>query len=216
MISSTKPTTTKPDTISTTLQLQDIPSSDFIGVKINRQMLRQVILSYQANQRRGLANTKTRGLVRGGGRKPWRQKGTGRARTGSIRNPIWRGGGIIFGPSSNRNYTQIIPDKFKRIALAAALHIQAKAKKLKIVKMATPILKTKDAAKQYSQILVLRDVLLVVPDASYKIGFNNFPNIRSVVSSRINALDVMAAHNIVFVNDTYERLTTRLKVQNSK
>ncbi|RLC37924.1 50S ribosomal protein L4 [candidate division Kazan bacterium] len=191
-------------------QLRAISPADFTNVRINRSMLRQVILSYQANQRRGLASTKTRGLVRGGGRKPWRQKGTGRARTGSIRNPIWRGGGTIFGPSSRRNHSQAIPGRLKQQALAAALYIQAKANKLKILRMEAPITKAKDVAKLYPQVLILRKVLLVVPDASLRAGFSNFPNICSVLASRINALDVMAAHNIIFVNDAYDKVKGRI------
>ena len=83
----------------------------FDGV-INRDLIHQAVVSYQANQRRGLANTKTRGEVRGGGKKPWRQKGTGRARVGSIRSPLWRGGGVTFGPRP-RSYRKDLPKKMK-------------------------------------------------------------------------------------------------------
>lgn len=194
----------------TNTQVQTISDSEFKDVKINRVQLRQVILSLQANQRRGLANTKSRGQVRGGGRKPWRQKGTGRARTGSIRNPIWRGGGIIFGPTSNRNHSQIITATFKRQSLASALHIQAKADKLKTVKIDAPVTKAKDAKVAYTELLVLRRVLLVVPSPDFGLGFRNFENMVVKNYQKINALDILTAHNIVFVNDTFDKVKTRI------
>lgn len=194
----------------TSTQVQAISDSEFKDVVINRTQLRQVILSLQANQRRGLANTKSRGQVSGGGRKPWRQKGTGRARTGSIRNPIWRGGGIIFGPTSNRNHGQTITATFKRQSLASALHIQAKADKLKTVKMETPIAKAKDAKTTYPELLTLRRVLLVVPSADFGLGFRNFANTVVKNHQKVNALDILTAHNVVFVNDTFASVKARI------
>ncbi|MFH1753420.1 MAG: 50S ribosomal protein L4, partial [Candidatus Omnitrophota bacterium] len=88
---------------------------------VNTTLLHQVITMYQANQRAGSACTKTKGQVSGGGKKPWRQKGTGRARTGSIRNPLWRGGGIIFGPKP-RDFSWSVPKEMRRVALKSSLN----------------------------------------------------------------------------------------------
>ncbi len=99
-------------------------ADDLLAVIVNPGLLHQVSVAYLANQRIGTAATKTRGLVRGGGRKPWRQKGTGRARQGSIRSPIWRKGGVAFGPLP-RDYRQALPKKLRRLALRGALSLKA-------------------------------------------------------------------------------------------
>ncbi len=99
-------------------------ADDLLNVTVNPGLLHQVSVAYQANRRTGTAATKTRGLVRGGGRKPWRQKGTGRARQGSIRSPIWRKGGVAFGPLP-RDHRQSLPKKIRRLALRGALSLKA-------------------------------------------------------------------------------------------
>src|SRR5579884_1738941 len=99
----------------------------------NHELVKQAYVVYQANARDNLAVVKTRGLVRGGGRKPWRQKGTGRARFGSSRNPIWRGGGIVFGPTGNENYTKSLNTKAKRQAIRQALTMAAGSDKIIII-----------------------------------------------------------------------------------
>lgn len=99
---------------------QSLPGRLF-GVKVKPALVHQVVVATQANSRSVLAHTKTKGEVRGGGRKPWKQKGTGRARQGSIRNPQWRGGGVVFGPRSNRNFSQKVNKRMKQSALAMVL-----------------------------------------------------------------------------------------------
>src|ERR1019366_1163078 len=108
----------------------DLPESIFGGAG-SRRSLQQVIIGLQANQRQGTSSTKTRGLVRGGGRKPWKQKGTGNARSGSIRSPLWRKGGIIFGPLP-RSYRQGLSQSSRLIALQTALFEKAKASDISI------------------------------------------------------------------------------------
>jgi large subunit ribosomal protein L4 len=95
-------------------------NDEVFGAEVNQALLHQAVVMYEANKRQGTANTKTRGLVRGGGRKPWRQKGTGRARQGSIRSPQWRGGGTVFGPHP-REWRQAMPRKARQAALRSAL-----------------------------------------------------------------------------------------------
>ena len=122
-----------------------LPEKVFDG-KINRALLHDIVIMYRANMRSGSASTKTRADVRGGGKKPWRQKGTGRARTGSIRNPIWRGGGVVFGPHP-RDFGFKMPKQVKKIALRSVLNEKFASDKLLIVdsvKASSP--KTKDFA----------------------------------------------------------------------
>ena len=106
---------------------------EVFGVKTSPDLLWQVVRAYQANQRQTTAHTKTRGEVRGGGRKPWRQKGTGRARASSLRSPLFRGGGTVFGPTSEKDYRQKINQKAKKLALRSALSLKAKDKEMVIV-----------------------------------------------------------------------------------
>src|SRR6185369_5678915 len=133
------------------------------GVEVkNHDLLKQAYLAYLANGRENLAVTKKRGEVRGGGKKPWKQKGTGRARFGSSRNPIWRGGGIVFGPSGNENYEIKMPTRSKRLATRQALTLAAEANKVKVVESVSVEGKTKDLAKFLNKIEAAGNVLLVV------------------------------------------------------
>lgn len=111
---------------------QTLPAHLF-GVAVKPALVHQVVVGQQANSREVLAHTKTKGEVRGGGRKPWKQKGTGRARQGSIRNPQWRGGGVVFGPRSNRNFAQKVNKRMKQAALAMVLSDKAVNDKLVVV-----------------------------------------------------------------------------------
>jgi large subunit ribosomal protein L4 len=103
---------------------------------VNADILHRYVVAYLANQRQGNASTKTRGEVSGSGRKPWRQKGTGRARVGSTRNPVWRHGGIVFGPKKNRDYRQDLPEKMKRRALQDALKSRIVEDRMMLLEMA--------------------------------------------------------------------------------
>ncbi|MGH7236979.1 MAG: 50S ribosomal protein L4, partial [Candidatus Saccharimonadales bacterium] len=133
----------------------------------NHELLKQAYLTYLANGRQNLAQTKTRGLVSGGGKKPWRQKGTGRARFGSSRNPIWRGGGIAFGPTGNENYSKQLPLKAKRLAIRQALSLSAADNKIIIIELL--ILKagkTAELKKMLDKIGASGQVLLAVDHKS--------------------------------------------------
>jgi len=124
----------------------ELDSKVFDG-KVNSSLVHQAVVTFLANQRKGLAKTKTRGQVRGGGTKPWRQKGTGRARVGSIRSPIWRGGGVTFGPTK-RSYYKVLPKKMKILALKSALNLKLSEKKLLVIDdLAVKSHKTKEFAK---------------------------------------------------------------------
>lgn len=132
------------------VEAMDLPESVF-GLKINPDLVHQVFLAQSANARQVLAHTKGRGEVRGGGKKPWKQKGTGRARHASIRSPIWKGGGVAFGPTKERNFTQKINKKMKRKALFMVLSSKVKDKEFAVIESLTfTDLKTKNAAKAFN------------------------------------------------------------------
>lgn len=130
------------------------------AVKVKPTVVHQVVVAQEANSRESIAHTKTKGEIRGGGRKPWKQKGTGRARTGSIRNPQWRGGGVVFGPRSNRNFTLKVNKKMKNAALAMVLSDKVANDKLVIVdQFDVKAGKTKQ----------LRDILGKLPSSGHRV-----------------------------------------------
>jgi large subunit ribosomal protein L4 len=162
---------------------------DIFAVEVkNHELLKLAYDSYLANNRLASATTKQRGEVRGGGKKPWKQKGTGRARFGSSRNPIWRGGGIVFGPRGNENYTKKISTSAKRVALRQALSLANEAKKI-VVKDVKTTGKTAEVAKFLADNKFDRKVLLVVDEKSDAI-IRATANIQNVLLVRANYLSV--------------------------
>ena len=174
------------------------------GVEIkNHELLKAAYVAYLANGRVNSAVTKTRGLVSGGGRKPWKQKGTGRARFGSSRNPIWRGGGIAFGPTGQENYTHKLPVAQKRQAIRQALSMAATEGKLVVVEGLAVTGKTADAVKLLSKFGATNATLLVVASKTDDVArsFNNLQNVKLVQAKYINVFDAMNADHIVVTND---------------
>ena len=174
---------------------------EIFEVKMNPDLLHQVVVSQMANRRRVIAHTKGRGEVRGGGRKPWRQKGTGRARHGSIRSPIWVGGGVTFGPTKERNYKKKINKKMKKRALFMVLSAKVKDKELRILedlKLEKP--KTKEMVKILSKIQHLKSkiqnpsTLIVLPKKDEKVikAARNIPKIETIEARNLNALDLLS------------------------
>ena len=156
-----------------------LPKSVFAVEVRNHELLKLAYDSYLANNRLASATTKQRGEVRGGGKKPWRQKGTGRARFGSIRNPIWRGGGIVFGPRGNENYTKKISKTSKRVALRQALTV--KADKVLVADIKTTG-KTAEVAKFLKENKLNRRVLIVAEKTDELIrSFACFTNVSKCV-----------------------------------
>jgi large subunit ribosomal protein L4 len=167
----------------------------------NHELLKAAYTMYLANGRENLAVTKTRGLVRGGGKKPWKQKGTGRARFGSSRVPIWRGGGITFGPTGQENYSKQMNAKAKRLAIRQALSLASDAGKVKVVEDFTNMKdKTKDMAKFLAKIEASGNVLCVVAerDASKERATQNIPTLKVNGATYVNVYDVLNADSIVF------------------
>lgn len=168
--------------------------SEIFGVKISPDLVHQVTVSQMANRRQVLANTKGRGEVRGGGKKPWRQKGTGRARHGSIRSPLWRGGGVTFGPTKERVFKKEIPKKMRRLAAFMVLSVKLKNNQLVIL----------DELKMEPKTKLMRQVLQNLPskgasclialagmDKNIILAARNLPNTKTLQAKDLNALDLL-------------------------
>lgn len=190
-----------------------LPKEIFEVEVSSHQLLKDVYVAYMANGRENLAKTLKRGEVRGGGKKPWRQKGTGRARFGSTRNPIWRSGGVAFGPSGNENYSRKVNAKAKKTALKQALSLSATDKNFVIIedfKVSTG--KTKDAVNLLSKIGASSRTLIVVDVKSKQqiLATSNIPEVLLVTAKMLNVYDVMNAKNVVITSSALKELETRL------
>ena len=181
-----------------------LPKSVFAVEVRNHELLKLAYDSYLANNRLASATTKQRGEVRGGGKKPWRQKGTGRARFGSIRNPIWRGGGIVFGPRGNENYTKKISKTSKRVALRQALTV--KSDKVLVADIKTTG-KTAEVAKFLKENNLNRRVLIVAEKTDELIrATNNISEALLVSPMYLNVFDILNADHIVIVPKAIETI----------
>lgn len=167
----------------------------------NHELLKQAYTTYLANGRENLAVTKTRGLVRGGGKKPWRQKGTGRARFGSSRVPIWRGGGITFGPTGQENYSKQLNIKAKRQAIRQALSLVSAGNKVIVMEdIVSKDGKTAEMAKLLAKVGATRNILIVVEKKTPELerATRNLPAVKLVSAMYINVYDVLNADCLVF------------------
>ncbi len=180
-------------------------SKEVFGVEVkNHELLKQAYDGYLANGRDNLAVTKTRGLVRGGGKKPWKQKGTGRARFGSTRNPIWRGGGIVFGPTGQENYTKKLSTSSKRVALRQALSIANSAGEIMVIeKLVSKEGKTAEFAKLLAKLGANRATLVVVTEKTPELerATGNLQNVKLVSATYLNVYDIVNAYHIVMTAD---------------
>ena len=175
-----------------------LPKAVF-DVKVeNHELLKLAYDSYLANSRQASATTLQRGEVRGGGKKPWRQKGTGRARFGSIRNPIWRGGGVVFGPRGNENYTKKLTKTSKRVAVRQALSLANEAKNI-LVKDIKTTGKTSEVVKFLADNKLDRKVLVVVDEKTPEIirATNNIQQVLLVSATYLNVYHILNADHIV-------------------
>lgn len=176
-----------------------LPEAIFNVEVTNHELLKLAYDSYLAQGRLASATTKNRGDVRGGGKKPWRQKGTGRARFGSSRNPIWRGGGVVFGPSGNENYTKKISTSAKRVAVRQALSLANQDGKIAVVDF-KPTLKTKDAAAfVVKNAADARRVLIVVDEKTPEIlrSTGNLEKVLLVRATYLNVYHILNADKII-------------------
>ncbi|HSX15039.1 MAG TPA: 50S ribosomal protein L4 [Candidatus Saccharimonadales bacterium] len=176
------------------------------GVEANQQLVAQAYNAYLSNGRSAQPTTLTRGLVRGGGKKPWRQKGTGRARVGSIRVPNWRGGGVVFGPTGVENHIVQQPIKMKRAAIRQALSLKAAQDRIIIIEELNLTGKTKDAASLLAKLGATRRVLVVADDKTAKLdqALRNIPGVTLVQANYLNVFDVMNADSLIMTKKAIE------------
>ncbi len=189
-------------------------SENVFGVEVNEYVMHDVVVNYLANQRQGTQSTKTRSEVSGGGKKPWKQKGTGRARAGSLRSPLFEGGGVSFGPKP-RDYSFKMPVKARRLALKSALSARVDATTLvkDFSELKSP--KTKDFAKILDTLKLSGKILVIVDtklaeNQHVELAARNLPNVKVILPSNINVKDILEADCIVMSETTVSEITERL------
>ncbi|MDD5155370.1 MAG: 50S ribosomal protein L4 [Candidatus Omnitrophica bacterium] len=194
----------------------DLDPKIFDGT-VNTAAVYQVVNAYRSNQRRGLAATKTRGEVSGGGKKPWRQKGTGRARVGSTRSPLWRHGGVTFGPHP-RDFSYNVSDKLKAIALKSGLNAKVKENSFIILEdlcLVSP--KTKEASRILENLKIKSDkgkaalLLLGKKEVNLERAFSNIPFLDFHLAKDTNVYEVLSHAKLIITKDGFTQLLGRLK-----
>lgn len=174
-------------------------NSKIFDVKIKPWIIQEAVVAQLGNARTPIAHTKTRGEVRGGGKKPWKQKGTGRARHGSIRSPLWKGGGIVFGPTKERNYSIKINKKVKQQALFMLLTEKAKEQNLKILEQLEPTTgKTKEIVRLLTALNIKnKKIIVALPEQKNNYvtlkSARNIPYIKLLAANSLNVVDVASA-----------------------
>jgi len=188
--------------------LINLPKEIF-GQEPNKLLLAQAVRVYLANMSTHKASTKTRAEVRGGGTKPWRQKGTGRARAGSIRSPLWVGGGVVFGPKP-KEATLSLPKKMKRKALICALSSKSNEGSIKVISNFEKLEpKTKLAKNLLDKLEMSGTILVVLEDSkpNVKLAARNIPNVSVDIVSNLNAYEVIVHKNLLFSRGAIEKMT---------
>ena len=175
-------------------------NDQIFGITPNADLMAQYVRVYRANQRQGTAKTKTRGEVSGGGRKPWAQKGTGRARHGSIRSPLWRGGGTVHGPQP-KDWSLVMPTKMRRKALFSALSQKVKEEGVLVLnKIELKGIKTKDLEVVLSKLPVKDKILIALDKMDEKVilSARNLAGVKTIQAKDLNAYEVLDTKAIVF------------------
>ena len=178
------------------------------GIEPNENVVHEVLLNYLANQRQGTQSTKTRAEVRGGGRKPWRQKGTGRARQGSIRAPQWIKGGIALGPKP-RSYRYSVNKKERQLAIKSVLSSKVLENQLKVVdKLELSEIKTKSMVKAFADLKLEGKTLVILPEKNLNVeaSTRNIKDAKAILANNINVYDLLKYTNLVLTLDTVKKL----------
>ena len=190
-------------------KVSDVELNDKVfGIEPNEAIVHSVLVNYLANQRQGTQSTKTRAEVRGGGRKPWRQKGTGRARQGSIRAPQWIKGGIALGPKP-RSYRYTVNKKERQLAIRSILSSKVLEKELTVVdKLELKEIKTKSMVKAFADLKVSGKTLVVLPEKNLNVqaSTNNIEGAKTILVNEINVYDLLKYTNLVLPLDTVKKL----------
>ena len=181
---------------------------EIFGIEPNENIVHAVLVNYLANQRQGTQSTKTRAEVRGGGKKPWRQKGTGRARQGSIRAPQWIKGGIALGPKP-RSYKYTVNKKERRLAIKSILSSKVLEKELTVVeKLELKEIKTKTMVKALADLKVEGKTLIVLPENNQNVlmSSRNIEGVKTITANNINVFDLLKYTNLILPVDTVKKL----------
>lgn len=182
---------------------------EVFGVEFHEGLVHMAIVRQNANARLANAQVKTRGMVRGGGRKPFKQKGTGRARQGTIRAPHMRGGGSVFGPTGRENYEKQMTKKMRRRALFSALSLRASEKNVAVLdSFSLKAPSTKEFVSLLSKIGEVRKVLVVAPEKDFVLekSVSNIPGVKFLLSGYVNTVDVMNADLVLFLEKGLEKV----------
>lgn len=194
-------------------QVGELELSDAVfAAPVNEALLHEAVVMYRANQRQGTADTKTRAEVAGGNKKPWRQKGTGRARHGSIRSPIWRKGGIVFGPHP-RDFSYLMPKKARRAALRSALSAKVRDGEFIVLdQLALSEPKTRVVAEALKKLNAEKGALIVAADfdANVYLSARNIPGVAATAARNINVYDVLSHDRIVMTKDAVAKVEEAL------
>ncbi len=183
-------------------------SDDIFGIEPNVAVMHSAVINYLANQRQGTQSTKTRSEVSGGGRKPWRQKGTGHARQGSTRSPQWTHGGIALGPKP-RSYRFALPKKVRRLAMKSAFSTKVAAGEMMILKeLKLDEIKTKTMVNLFSALKADKKVLLVLPEKDEKVilSARNIPGVKTALVNTLNVYDILNCDKFIVVKDAVAQL----------
>lgn len=183
-------------------------AENIFGIEPNEAIVHSVLVNYLANQRQGTQSTKTRAEVRGGGRKPWRQKGTGRARQGSIRAPQWVKGGIALGPKP-RSYKYTVNKKERRLAIKSLLSSKVIEKELTVVdKLELSEIKTKTMVKALADLKVEGKTLIVLPENNKNVlmSARNIEGVKTITLNNINVFDLLKYNNLVLPLETVKKI----------
>ena len=184
-------------------------SNDVFGIEPNKQVMFDAVQVYQSNKRQATAQTLRRDEVSGGGKKPWRQKGTGRARCGSTRSPIWVGGGTTFGPQP-RSYAKKMPRKARRLALCCALSAKVAAGELVVVEgLAFDAPKTKQVASMLKAFEAADKKALVITDGSNEnvaLSARNMPKVTTITNIGLNCFDILNSNKVFLAKDVVEKI----------
>ncbi|UPM54470.1 50S ribosomal protein L4 [Gottfriedia acidiceleris] len=193
----------------TGVQVGEIELADAVfGIAPNEHALFDAVMMQRASLRQGTHKVKTRSEVRGGGRKPWRQKGTGRARQGSIRSPQWRGGGIVFGPTP-RSYSYKLPKKVRRLAIKSALSTKVLEQNMLVLEdLALNAPKTKDMVTVLTGLSVAKKVLIVTADLNENVALSarNIPGITVLAANEVNVIDVLHHDTLIMTKAAVEKV----------
>lgn len=189
---------------------EEIELMDYVfGVEFNEAVVHQAVVMQQANERQGTHATKTRGMVRGGGRKPWKQKGTGRARAGSVRSPLWVGGGTVFGPAP-RSHAKDMPRKARRLAIRCALSAKVAEGALVVVDNLTfDAPKTKDAVAMLTGFEVADKKALIITDGeneNVEKSSRNIEKVKALSNDCLNVYDILNAEKVLLAKDAVARI----------